>query len=115
MRLTKHITLLTLVFWLIQSLAYISLFASFFTDLIVRLFIALGFPIPENRITTLASGAMVILSWPVRVLFASAWNQASSWVIILLLLLNSFVWGIAFGTGYHIATQKRGRATVSHS
>jgi len=115
MRLTKHIALLTLVFWLIQSLGYILLFASSFTDLIVRLFITLGFPLPENRMTTLASATMEVLSWPVRVLFASAWNEATSMAIILLLLLNSLIWGIVLGTMYYVATRNRGRATVSHS
>jgi len=115
MRLIKTITLLSLVFWTIQLLAYIFLLASSFTDLIIRLFVSLGLPVPEARITTLLSTAMTILSWPVRVLFAQTWNQASSVTAMLLLGLNSLIWGVVFGSLIYAATQNSQKSPVSHS
>jgi len=115
MRLIKTITLLSLVFWTIQLLAYISLLASSFTDLIIRLFVSLGLPVPEARITTLLSSAMTILSWPVRVLFAQTWNEASSATAMLLLGLNSLIWGVVFGSLIYAATRNNWNSPVSHS
>jgi len=115
MRLIKTIAILTPVFWLIQSLAFIFLFASSFTDLIVRLFITLGSPMPETSLSAFLSGAMKILSWPVRILFSSAWDQASSVTAILLLAVNSLIWGTILGTTIYFLVPHRPRAAVSHS
>ncbi|HWC58585.1 MAG TPA: hypothetical protein VHC44_02750 [Verrucomicrobiae bacterium] len=94
MRLVKTIAWLTLAFWLVQSLAFIALFASSFSDLIVRLFIALGAPVPRTSLEAFLSGAMNVLSWPVRALFSSTWSQANTITAILLLALNSLIWAI---------------------
>jgi hypothetical protein len=115
MRLIKIIAILTLVFWLIQSLAFVLLFASSFTDLIVRLFITFGFPTPETSLSAFLSGAMKILSWPVRILFSSAWDQAGSVTAILLLAVNSMIWGTVLGTIIYFLAPHRTSSAVSHS
>jgi hypothetical protein len=115
MRLVKTIAWLTLVFWLIQSLTFIALFASWFTDLIVRFFITLGLPSPESALTAFLSGAMKILAWPARVIFSSTWSQAGSLTAILLLAVNSLIWGIVLGTIVFILTSNRRRSIVTNS
>jgi hypothetical protein len=114
-RLIKTIATLTFVFWPIQSLAFVILFASSFTDLIVRFFITLGFPVPETSFHTFLLSAMKVLSWPVRVLFSSAWNEAGSLTAILLLAVNSLIWGTICGTIFYFVARNRLRARVSHS
>ena len=115
MRLIKIIASLTLIFWLVQSVAFIFLFASSFTDLVVRCFISLGVTVPESSLNTFLSGAMKVLSWPVRVLFSSAWNQAGTSTAILLLAVNSLIWGTVLGLIFYFLRRNQPRPAVSHS
>jgi hypothetical protein len=115
MRLIKTIAWLTLVVWLVQSLAFIALFASSFTDLIVRCFISLGVPIPETSLNAFLTGTMKVLSWPVRALFFSTWSQANSLTAILLLAVNSLIWATVLGAILHFLMRNRPRPNLSHS
>jgi hypothetical protein len=98
MRLAKIIAWVALGSWAIQSFAFVMFFASSFTHLIVRCFVTLGIPVPESSVQAFLSGSMKVLTWPIRPLFASAWSEANVAKIILLLALNSLIWGGVLGT-----------------
>jgi hypothetical protein len=98
MRLFKNIAFLTLVFWSIQFIAFVLFFGSFFTHLIVRCFVALGVGLPESSLEAFLTDAMKIVSWPIRLLFASAWADATVIKTLLLLAINGLIWGSAVGT-----------------
>jgi hypothetical protein len=106
---------LTFVFWLIQSLMFVLFFASSFTDLLVRLFVTLGVPVPETPLSAFLSGAMKALSWPVRVLFSSAWSHASMFTAILLLAVNSLIWGTIIGVLLFFFRRNQRRTNLSRS
>lgn len=90
MRWFKTVAWLTLAFWLIQSLAFLMVFASAITHFIVRFFISIG-GMPETSAEAFLTGVMKVLSWPIRPMFAGVWADASFPVIILLLALNSLI------------------------
>ena len=115
MRFAKIIAGLTLLFWLVQSLTFVLFFASSFTDLIVRLFVSLGLAFPETFLTAFLHAAMNVLSWPIRDVFPSTWAQAGSAKAILLLALNSLIWGLVLGTVFYFAMRHRRHSRVSHS
>jgi len=95
--LFRTIALVTIGIWLIQFVAFVIFFASFFTHLIVRCFVTLGVPLPESSLEAFLTGAMEILSWPIRLLFSSAWAEASVVKILLLLAVNGLIWGSVLG------------------
>jgi hypothetical protein len=96
--LFRTIAVVTIGLWAIQFVAFAVFFASFFTHLIVRCFVALGVPLPESSLEAFLSGAMKVLSWPIRLLFPSVWAEASVVKILLLLAVNGLIWGSVLGT-----------------
>jgi len=96
--LFRTIAVVTIGLWAIQFIAFVVFFASFFTHLIVRCFVALGVPLPESSLEAFLAGAMKILSWPIRLLFSSAWAEAGVVTILLLLAVNGLIWGTVLGT-----------------
>jgi hypothetical protein len=107
MRLFKTIAWSTLVLWLIQFITFLVFYASFFTHLIVRCFVALGVALPESSLESFLSGAMKILSWPIRLLFSSTWSEASMPRTLLLLATNGLIWGSVLGTILYFLRGKR--------
>lgn len=95
MKWFKTIAWLALASWLVQSLMFIMLFASAFTHAVVQCFVAVGVPMPEA--SAFLSGTMKVLAWPVHSLFPSAWTDATFVQAILLLGLNSLIWGCVLG------------------
>jgi hypothetical protein len=96
MKWFKTIVWVTLASWLVQSLMFIMLFASAFTHAVVQCFVAVGVPMPEA--SAFLSGTMKVLAWPIHSLFPSAWADATFVQAILLLGLNSLIWGAVLGT-----------------
>jgi hypothetical protein len=96
--LFRTIAIVTIGLWAIQFIAFVVFFASFFTHLIVRCFVALGVALPESSLEAFLTGAMKVLSWPVRLLFSSAWAEASVVTTLLLLAVNGLIWGGVLGT-----------------
>jgi hypothetical protein len=97
MRPIKTIAWLTLAFWAIQSVAFITLFASIFTRLIVQCLVFVGLPVAETSLNTFLSDTMKVLAWPIHSLFPSTWAQGSFLTNILLLAANSLIWGLVLG------------------
>ena len=108
--LFRTIALVTIGLWLIQFVVFVIFFASFFTHLIVRCFVALGVPLPESSLEAFLTGAMEVLSWPIRLLFSSAWAEASVIKILLLLAVNGLIWGTVLGTVLFLARRNRGES-----
>jgi hypothetical protein len=111
MRLFKNIAWLTLALWFIQIITSVIFFASFFTHLIVRCFVMLGSPLPESSVEDFLSSVMKVLSWPIRLLFPSAWADATTIKILLLLAVNGLIWGGVLGTILFLI--RRNRASSS--
>jgi hypothetical protein len=110
MRWFKTVAWLTLASWLLQSLMFIMLFASAFTHAVVQCFVAIGVPMPEA--SAFLSGVMKVLAWPVHAMFSSAWADASFVQAILLLGLNSLIWGGVLGTLWFYLRGRRGGRRV---
>jgi hypothetical protein len=99
--------------WLLQSLMFIMLFASAFERIVVQCFVSLGAQQPEA--SAFLSDTMKVLAWPIHSLFPSAWADASFIQAILLLGLNSVIWGGVLGTLFYFLRQAwRGR-NAQHS
>ena len=114
MRLLKSIAWLTLVTWAVQTLGFVAFFGSSFAHLIVRCFVSVGVAIPETSLETFFSDVMKILSWPIRPLFAATWAEGSVVTILLLLALNSLIWGVVLGTFLFLATRNRRSSAGPH-
>ncbi|HWD92095.1 MAG TPA: hypothetical protein VG938_07070 [Verrucomicrobiae bacterium] len=95
-KLFKTIAGITLASWLLQSLMFIVLFASSFEHVVVQTFVSLGGS--QAGTSAFLSGTMKVLAWPVHSLFPSVWAEASFVEAILLLGLNSLIWGGVLGT-----------------
>ncbi|HEX4264484.1 MAG TPA: hypothetical protein VH597_09110 [Verrucomicrobiae bacterium] len=106
MRWFKSIAWTALGSWLLQSLMFIMLFASAFERIVVQCFVSLGARQPEA--SAFLSGTMKILAWPVHPLFPSAWADATFVQAILLLGLNSLIWGGVLGTIWFFLRRMRG-------
>jgi NADH:ubiquinone oxidoreductase subunit 4 (subunit M) len=89
---------------------FIVLFASSFTHIVVQLFVAAGSSEPET--SAFLSGTMKVLAWPVHSLFPSAWSEATFAQAILLLGLNSLIWGIVLGTLLFFLKRNRSNRTA---
>jgi hypothetical protein len=96
MRWFKLIAWTALASWLLQSLMFIMVFASAFERIVVQCFVSLGAQQPEA--SAFLSGTMKVLAWPVHSMFSSVWADASFVQAILLLGLNSLIWGAVLGT-----------------
>ncbi|HEY2083029.1 MAG TPA: hypothetical protein VGI88_09610 [Verrucomicrobiae bacterium] len=105
--------MLTLACWLIQSLMFIVLFASSFTHIVVQLFVSVGASAPET--SAFLAGIMKVLAWPVHSLFPSAWSEATFVQAILLLGLNSLIWGVVIGTLFSFLNRMRRERRAQHS
>lgn len=106
----KITALLALACWLVQSVMFIVLFASSFTHIVVQLLVSVGASAPET--SAFRSGTMKVLAWPVHSLFPSAWSEATFVQAILLLGLNSLIWGIVLGTLLFFLKRKRSNRTT---
>jgi hypothetical protein len=115
MKWIKTIAWLTLAFWLIQTLVFIMLFASVFTRLVVQCFVFVGLPMPETSVHAFLLGTMKVLAWPIRPLFSSTWSDASFLTTILLLGLNSLIWGSVLGTLIYFVRRNRKSPEPLHS
>jgi hypothetical protein len=110
MRWFKIAAWFTLASWLVQSLMFIMLFASAFTHVVLQCFVSLGAPMPEAN--AFLHGTMQVLAWPIHSLLPSAWSDATFVQAILLLGLNSVIWGSVLGTIlFFVARMRRKRGT----
>jgi hypothetical protein len=107
MKLVKTIALFALLFWLVQLLFFTLLFASSFTHVIVRLFIALALPVNETSFHACLSTLLKGITFPVRLFLPKNWEGANVLGIILLLALNSVIWSGVFGIIISVVTRIR--------
>jgi hypothetical protein len=110
MRWIKTVAWVTLAFWVADSVMFIMLFASAFSHIVVQCFVSLGAPMPEAN--AFLHGTMQVLAWPIHSIFPTAWSDATFVQAILLLGLNSLIWGSVLGTiVFFVARMRRERGT----
>lgn len=111
MRWMKTFAWVAPLLWAVQLIAFILLFASVFTRLIVQCFIFVGMPVHETSVNAFLTGLMKILSWPVRPIFSSTWAEGSFIINVLLLALNSLLWSSVIATAlFFFAKSKKSPA-----
>jgi len=96
-RLLTCVVLTTIAFWLLDLIVFTLLFATSFVHLVVHMFVGLGVPLTESGFQNFLSHVMKILAWPVRLFFPHGSVGDNAWMTILLLGLNSVLWGIGIG------------------
>ena len=108
MKLFKIVIWVALASWSLQSLMFIMLFASAFEHAVVQTFVSMG--ASQAGTSAFLSDVLKVLAWPVHSLFPSAWAEASFIEGILLLGLNSLIWGGVLGTLlFFLGRGRRGR------
>jgi len=98
MKPARTIIITALIFWLVQILLFVLLFATWFINIVMRLLVSLGLNVPPSAIEGFLSGILNDLSYPIRLFLPNHQLGDGFIAVALALSADSLIWGVAVGT-----------------
>jgi len=106
-KLLKTIGLTAVAFWLAQLILFALMLATWFSHFILQWFAAFGRPLPYTSFQKFLFKIMTIITFPTRLFLRPGWFGDDSVMTVLLLGVNSAIWGVIMGTLIYIVGKKK--------